>query len=68
VVHFDQWLSEDGGRMTNKRNKGLLVELPEGSVRDIPDSFKWMSLWQIKECLHENAWVNPHVRGIIAHL
>ena len=68
VVHFDQWLSEDGGRLTNKRNKGMLVELPEGTLRDIPGNFCWMSLWQIKECLHEDAWVNPHIRGIIAHL
>ena len=68
TVHFDQWLSEDGGRLTNKRNRGMLVELPEGTVGDIPANFRWMSLWQIKECLHEDAWVNPHIRGIIAHL
>jgi oxidase EvaA len=67
-VHFDQWLSEDGGRLTNKRNKGMLVELPEGAVGALPPNFLWMSLWQIKECLHEDAWVNPHIRGIIAHL
>lgn len=68
TVHFDQWLSEDGGRLTNKRNRGMLVELPEGTIRDLPENFLWMSLWQIKECLHEDAWVNPHIRGIIAHL
>jgi oxidase EvaA len=67
-VHFDQWLSEDGGRLTNKRNRGMLVELPEGTVVGLPPNFLWMSLWQIKECLHEDAWVNPHIRGIIAHL
>jgi oxidase EvaA len=68
TVHFDQWLSEDGGRLTNKRNRGMLVELAEGTVRELPANFLWMSLWQIKECLHEDAWVNPHIRGIIAHL
>jgi oxidase EvaA len=68
TVHFDQWLSEDGGRLTNKRNRGMLVELPPGTLRDLPPNFLWMSLWQIKECLHEDAWVNPHIRGIIAHL
>ena len=68
TVHFDQWLSEDGGRLTNKRNRGMLVELAEGTVRDLPPNFLWLSLWQIKECLHEDAWVNPHVRGIISHL
>jgi oxidase EvaA len=46
----------------------MLVELPEDTVGDPPSGFLWMSLWQIKECLHEDAWVNPHIRGIIAHL
>jgi len=68
TVHFDQWLSEDGGRLTNKRNRGMLVEVPRGTVAEIPDGFRWMSMWQIKECLHQDAWVNPHIRGIIAHL
>lgn len=68
TVHFDQWLSEDGGRLTNKRNRGMLVEIPEGTLQELPRNFLWMSLWQIKECLHEDAWVNPHIRGIIAHL
>lgn len=68
TVHFDQWLSEDGGRLTNKRNRGMLIELPEATVRELPPNFMWLSLWQIKECLHEDAWVNPHIRGIIAHL
>ena len=27
-----------------------------------------MSMWQIKESLKYNAWVNPHVRGLISNL
>jgi oxidase EvaA len=46
----------------------MLVEVREGTPLDIPQSFRWLSMWQIKECLNENAWVNPHIRGIIAHL
>lgn len=68
IVHFDQWLSEDGGRLTNKRNRAMLVEVPAEDHVEAPDGFIWISLWQIKELLHENAWVNPHLRGIIAHL
>jgi dTDP-4-dehydro-6-deoxy-alpha-D-glucopyranose 2,3-dehydratase len=68
-VHFDQWLSEDGGRLTNKRNRGMLIEAPAEQEIPLPnDAFRWLSLWQIKECLHENAWVNPHIRGILAHI
>jgi oxidase EvaA len=68
IVLYDQWLSEDGGRLYLKRNKGMLVEVPEGTVGDLPPGFIWMSMYQIKEFLQRNAWVNPHVRGIIAHL
>ena len=67
-VHYDHWLSEDGGRLTNKRNRGMLVEVPVDHKIDVPDGFLWVSLWQIKELLHQDAWVNPHIRGIIAHL
>lgn len=68
TVLYSQWLSEDGGRLHLKRNRGMLVEVPEGTPVDAPGSFMWMSMWQIKECLNEDAWVNPHIRGIIAHL
>lgn len=68
TIHYRQWLSEDGGRLNRKRNLGMLIEVPESTPIEAPDSFLWMSLWQIKACLQEDAWVNPHVRGIIAHL
>ncbi len=67
-VLFDQWMSEDGGRLFLKRNKGMLVEVPENYVKEIPKGFIWLSMWQIKELLLENAWVNPHIRGIISSL
>ena len=68
-VLYDQFLSEDGGRLMNKRNRGMLVEVPADHAIELPnENFRWVSLWQIKACLKENAWVNPHIRGIIAHL
>lgn len=68
TVLYNQWMSEDGGRLHLKRNKGMLIELPEATTLEHSGSFFWMSMWQIKECLHENAWINPHIRGIISHL
>ena len=68
TVLYRQWLSEDGGRLHRKRNLGMLVELPEEEDIELPATFIWLSMWQIKQCLRESAWVNPHVRGIIAHL
>lgn len=68
AVLYSQWLSEDGGRLHLKRNRGMIVEVGEEADLVIADSFRWMSMWQVKECLNEDAWVNPHIRGIIAHL
>lgn len=67
-VLYSQWLSEDGGRLHKKRNKGMLVEVPDDVDIDLTDGFIWMSMYQIKACLWENAWINPHIRGIISHL
>lgn len=67
-ILFKQWLSEDGGRLFNKRNLGVLVEISAEINIELPSNFIWLSLYQIKQLLKENAWVNPHVRGIIAHL
>ena len=46
----------------------MLVEVPEGTIGEVPDNFIWISMWQIKELLNEDAWINPHIRGIICHL
>lgn len=68
TVLYQQWLSEDGGRFYLKRNMAMLIEISEKLELDIPQSFIWLSMYQIKSLLHENAWINPHIRGIIAHL
>ncbi len=67
-ILFSQWMSEDGGRLNKKRNKGMIVQVPEDKELNYPDSFQWFSLWQIKELISEDAWVNPHIRSIISHL
>ncbi|MCF6255902.1 MAG: NDP-hexose 2,3-dehydratase family protein [Gammaproteobacteria bacterium] len=67
-VLFDQWMSEDGGRLYKKRNKGLLVEVDKDYEIEDRETFQWFSLWQIKQLIKTNSWVNPHVRGIISHL
>lgn len=68
TVVFSGWLSEDGGRLNKKRNFGMLVEMDEAIEINAGDTFEWFSLWQIKELINENAWVNPHIRSIISHL
>jgi len=68
-VLFDSWLAEDGGRLHLKRNKGILIEVDESFDIKLPnENFIWLSLYQIKQLMKEDAWINPHVRGILAHV
>ena len=67
-VLYRAWVAEDGGRLFLKRNCAMLVEVDESVRIDVPSGFRWMSMYQIKSLLHEDAWVNPHIRAIIAHL
>ena len=64
-VHFSNWLCEDGGRLYNKRNLNMLVEVDE-PVEIINDNFIWMSLYQIRFFIKKYDWVNSHVRGIFS--
>jgi dTDP-4-dehydro-6-deoxy-alpha-D-glucopyranose 2,3-dehydratase len=68
TVIIDQWMSEDGGRLNSKRNKTMLVEIPEGQALElISPRFRWVSLFQLKELLRtQNAIVAPHIRGVLA--
>jgi len=68
-VLFNQWMSEDGGRLHLKRNKGMIVEIDDSvDLPKMSSSYKWMTLYQIKCLIKENSWVSPHIRSIISHL
>ena len=68
-VHYKKWLAEDGGRLYNKRNLNMIVEIDEAQEIDIVnENFIWMSLHQIKECCKQDAWVGHCLRSIIAHV
>ncbi len=68
TVLVEQWMSEDGGRLFNKRNKTMLVELPEtGAFPLISPRYRWVSLFQLKSLLKtEDAIIAPHIRGVLA--
>jgi oxidase EvaA len=69
-VLLDQWTSEDGGRLFNKRNRSMLVEYDENCDLELhSERFHWMSLFQIKSMIrHQDAIIAPHIRGIISAL
>lgn len=68
TVLIDQWMSEDGGRLNTKRNKTMLVELPEAfELELVSPRYRWVSLFQLKQLLlTEDAIIAPHIRGVLA--
>ena len=66
TIIFEHWYPEDGGRFYRKRVKNLLVETNDDII--VPDNFKWLTMYQIKELLKKDNLVNPHLRSIISYL
>ena len=46
----------------------MMVEVDVDEELDIPDSFIWVTLYQIKQLLKIENFVGPHIRGIISYL
>lgn len=67
-IIFKQWVSEEGGRLRNKRNLGIILEHFGNHKIDIDSDFKWLTLKQIKELILENAIVNPHLRTLVSFI
>ena len=67
-IIFKQWFSEEGGRLRNKRNLGILLNHNSHEVIKIDSDFKWVTLQQIKQLILENAIVNPHLRGLVSFI
>ena len=62
---FNAWLSEDGGKFYKKRNRGLVKQVPYEDTYLVDDNFKWISLYQIKRLMNEDALINPHLARLI---
>ena len=67
-IIYAKWQSEDGGRFHLKSNYNMIVEVNENEELEIPDSFIWVTLFQIKQLMKIENFVGPHVRGIISYL
>ena len=67
-VIYAKWQAEDGGRFHLKSNYNMIVEINENENLKIPDSFIWVTLYQIKQLMKIENFVGPHVRGIISYL
>ncbi len=69
-IIFSQWMSEDGGRFFNKRNKVMLVEInKDHDISFDHKQYKWVCLHDIKKAIKdEDAIVAPHLRNLLSVL
>ncbi len=65
---FEQWMSEDGGRLYKKRTKGMIIEISKDHDIEIGENFKWVSLFNIKELIKCETCINPHLRSLLSLL
>ena len=67
-IIYAKWQSEDGGRFHLKSNYNMIIEVDEDKELKFPDSFIWVTLFQIKQLMKIENFVGPHIRGIISYL
>jgi oxidase EvaA len=59
--------SEEGGRFYRYQNRYMILELPEGTLRDHPPEYRWMTLGQIKRLLGDGLFT-IEARNLLACL
>ena len=66
AVLLDQLQSEQGARFLRKRNRNIIVEVPEDEALEVPDNFIWTTLGQLKRLILQDNLVNMDTRTVIS--
>ena len=64
-VHFDQMLSDEGGRFFQTTNRHLVVELDD---IEAPEGFRWLTAAQLGDLLQHDNYLNAQARSLMACL
>ncbi|MDC3103757.1 NDP-hexose 2,3-dehydratase family protein [Acidimicrobiaceae bacterium] len=62
---FNNWLSEDGGRLYKKRNLGLVKNVNYEDIGEIKNGFIFASLYQLRNLSKKKSIVNPHLMRLM---
>lgn len=68
TVIYATYQTEDGGRLHLKTNLNMIVEVGEDEFTEVPENFRWFTMWEIKQLLKYENTVNLHIRSIISPL
>jgi len=66
VVLFDQLQSEQGARFYQKRNRNIIVQIPEDQEIELYDNFRWLTLGQIIKLMQKDNCINMDTRSILS--
>jgi len=68
-IVYDCNQSEEGGRFWQEQNRNMLIVADETfPEQDLPENFRWMPLWQLRELLRFNNYLNIQLRSLLAAL
>ena len=59
------WLSEDGGRLFQKRNLGILKQVELAGFGSDDEYYKWVSCDELKKLVLEDAVLSPHLMRLL---
>ena len=65
-IRIDTRQSEEGGRFYRESNRNLIVEADDSFPEEIPASYLWMTLAQLKNFLMYNNFLNIQARSLIS--
>ncbi|WP_369283538.1 NDP-hexose 2,3-dehydratase family protein [Oscillibacter sp. GMB15532] len=65
-VVVDQIQSEQSSRFLGKRNRNIIVFLPETEQVDLLTNFRWMTLGQLKKLMKQENLVNMDTRTVLS--
>lgn len=65
-IVVDQIQSEQSSRFLGKRNRNIVIELPEDEEIDVLSSHEWMTLEEIKQLMRQDNLVNMDTRTVLS--
>jgi oxidase EvaA len=66
TVMVDLLGSEQGARFFRKRNRNVVLRLPDAASVPLLDNFAWLTLGQIRQLMGEDNVVNMNTRSVLA--
>jgi dTDP-4-dehydro-6-deoxy-alpha-D-glucopyranose 2,3-dehydratase len=65
---FEAMQSEEGGRFYRESNRNLIVSMNDEPLQETLPSYMWMTLYQLKEFIKYNNYLNVEARSLLSCL